>query len=134
VLTPSWPNGSAIIQMSNATAREIPYVLSGGHYTIDFDAVERAITPRTRLLIYTSPSNPLGWVASEQDQENLLEVARRHNLWLMADEVYERILLSGLTAPAAAKGAPSGSAPSILRKCKRDDAVVVIQSFSKPIA
>ena len=81
------------------------------------------MTPRTRLLLYTSPSNPLGWVATEQDQERLLEFTRRHNLWLMADEVYER-----LSIPTLAK---EDACPSILKKCTREDAVVVIQSFSK---
>jgi aspartate/methionine/tyrosine aminotransferase len=138
VLTPSWPNGAAIMQMSNATPREIPHVLSNGRYSIDFDALERAVTPRTRMLLYTSPSNPLGWVATERDQEQLLDFTRRHNLWLMADEVYERLYYPALTNPAPAeKGKPTGgsksmgSAPSILQKCTRDDAVVVIQSLSK---
>jgi aspartate/methionine/tyrosine aminotransferase len=131
VLTPAWPNGSAIIQMANCTPREIPYVLSDGRYVIDFDALERAVTPRTRMLLYTSPSNPLGSVATEAEQERLLEFTRRHHLWLMADEVYERLYYPALTAPVAQKGVPSGAAPSILKKCNRDDAVVVIQSFSK---
>jgi aspartate/methionine/tyrosine aminotransferase len=58
---------------------------------MDFDALGRAVTPRTRMLLYTSPSNPLGWVANEEEQEGLLEFARNHGLWLMADEVYERL-------------------------------------------
>lgn len=123
VLTPAWPNGSSIIQMSNAHVREIPHVLSGGRYSIDFDALERVVTPRTRLLLYTSPSNPLGWVATGEDQDRLLEFTRRHGLWLMADEVYERLYYPALASTAAA--------PSILQKCTRHDAVVVIQSFSK---
>ena len=132
VLTPAWPNGSSIIRMSNAQEREVPHVLSGGRYTIDFDALERAVTPRTRMLLYTSPSNPLGWVATEQDQDRLLDFTRRHNLWLLADEVYERLYYPALTsATPVPKGMPSGTAPSILKKCTRDDAVVVIQSFSK---
>jgi hypothetical protein len=141
VLTPSWPNGAAIMKMSNAIPREVPYVLSGGRYSIDFDALEGAVTPRTRMLLYTSPSNPLGWVASEDDQEKLLEFTRRHNLWLMADEVYERLYYPALTNPAAAAKEKPGSktmgsklmapAPSILTKCTRDDAVVAIQSLSK---
>lgn len=132
VLTPAWPNGSSIIQMSHAHPREIPYVLSAGRYTIDWDALERAVTPRTRLLLYTSPSNPLGWVATEQDQDRLLHFTRRHGLWLMADEVYERLYYPALTTTTPpAKGVPSGAAPSILKKCTREDAVVVIQSFSK---
>lgn len=130
VLTPSWPNGAAIMQMCNATPREIPYVLSGGRYSIDFDALENAVTPRTRLLLYTSPSNPLGWTATEQDQEKLLEFTRRHNLWLMADEVYERLYYPAMTAPVD-KGKPMPPAPSILRKATRDDAVVAVQSLSK---
>lgn len=130
VLTPNWPNGTAIIHMCGAAPREIPYVFSGGRYSIDFDALERAVRPRTRLLLYTSPSNPLGWVATEKDQENLLGFARRHDLWLIADEVYERLYYPALNAPLA-KGVPSGSAPSILKKCTREDAVMVAQSFSK---
>ena len=120
VLTPAWPNGAAILQMSHAVVKELPQPLVNGAYAIDFDALEAAVTSRTRVLLYTSPSNPLGWVATERDQEGLLEFARRHNLWLAADEVYERLYYGG-----------SAASPSILRKCTRDDAVVVIQSFSK---
>jgi hypothetical protein len=123
VLTPAWPNASAIIRMDNAVPVEIPLPLQGGRYTIDFDALERAVTPRTRLLAYTSPSNPLGWVATEVEQERLLDFARHHNLWLLADEVYDRLYYGGATL-----GVP---APSILRKATRDDAVMVAQSFSK---
>lgn len=123
VLTPAWPNGSRIVELSNGTVREIALLLANGRYAVDFGALERAVTPRTRLLIYTSPSNPLGWVASEQEQRGLLDFARRHNLWLLADEVYERLYYAG-----GQLGAP---APSILRLCARDDAVMVVQSFSK---
>ncbi len=123
VLTPAWPNGSANVAMANGCPCEIPHILRGGRYGIDFDALEAAVTPRTRLLIYTSPSNPLGWVATEQEQDRLLEFARRRGIWLMADEVYDRLYYR-----TAALGAP---APSILRKATRDDAVIVIQSFSK---
>ena len=125
VLTPAWPNGSAILQMSHAVVKEIPQPLVNGAYAIDFDALEAAITPRTRVLLYTSPSNPLGWVATERDQDRLLEFARRHNLWLAADEVYERLYYGEAFSERACV------APSILRKCTREDAVVAIQSFSK---
>jgi hypothetical protein len=65
VLTPSWPNGPSIIQMSHGRVKEIPHPLIGDRYAIDFDALEKAVTPRTKLLLYTSPSNPLGWVATD---------------------------------------------------------------------
>jgi len=123
VLTPAWPNGSSNVAMANAVAREIPHPLCGERYGIDFDALEAAITLRTRLLLYTSPSNPLGWVATDEEQRRLLDFSRRHGLWLMADEVYDRLYYAG---------GPLGTpVPSILRKATRDDAVMVVQSFSK---
>jgi len=122
LLTPAWPNASSIVAMANAIPRQIPQPLCDGRYRVDFDALEAAVTPRTRLLVYTSPSNPLGWVATEQEQAGLLEFARRHGLWLAADEVYDRLFYG------ARLGEP---APSILRQATRDDAVMVVQSFSK---
>ena len=123
VLTPAWPNASAIVSLANARAIEIAQPLEGDVYTIDFDAIERAVTPRTRLLIYTSPSNPLGWVATRRQQERLLDFSRRQGLWLMADEVYDRLYYAG-----ARLGEP---VPSILQLATRDDAVLVVHSFSK---
>jgi len=123
VLTPCWPNGSSIVIMANAVVRQIPHPLCGERYRVDFDALERAVTPRTRLLIYTSPSNPLGWVATVEEQQQLLDFARRHSLWLFADEVYDRLYYSG-----AQLGEP---VPSILKLATRDDAVAVVHSFSK---
>ena len=123
VLTPAWPNGSSIVAMANAVVRQIPQPLCGTRYGVDFDALEAAVNPRTRLLVYTSPSNPLGWVATADEQQRLLDFSRRHGLWLLADEVYDRLYYA---APQV--GTP---APSILRNATRDDAVLVVQSFSK---
>ena len=123
VLTPVWPNGPSNVAMANAVTRQIPHLLCGERYRVDFDALEAAVTPRTRLLLYTSPSNPLGWVATEEEQQGLLDFARRHGLWLLADEVYDRLYYAGARA-----GCP---VPSILKKASREDAVIVAQSFSK---
>jgi aspartate/methionine/tyrosine aminotransferase len=61
-------------------------------------------------------------VATRDEQHGLLDFARRHGLWLLADEVYDRLYYAG----------PLGRpVPSILRKATRDDAVLVVQSFSK---
>jgi len=125
LLTPAWPNASAMVAMSNARPVELALERCGERYQVNFDAIERAVTPRTRLLVYTSPSNPLGWVATETEQRGLLELARRHGLWLLADEVYERLYYE------AEPGVP---APTILKLATRRDAVVVTQSFSKSYA
>ncbi len=123
VLTPAWPNGSSSVMLANAAAVQVPHPLWGERYRVDFGALEAAVSPRTRLLVYTSPSNPLGWVATEEDQRRLLDFARRHDLWLLADEVYDRLYYAG-----ARLGDP---VPSILRMATRDDAVMVVHSFSK---
>lgn len=123
VLTPAWPNAAGAVAMCGGLAREVPQLLVDTRYTIDFEALESSVTPRTRLLYVTSPSNPLGWVAGEDEQARLLAFCREHDLWLLADEVYERLWYG-----AAEPGAP---APSILRLASRDDAVLVVQSFSK---
>ena len=123
LLTPAWPNATSNVLMDSGTPHEIRLTLRSGRYQVDFQALEEAVTPRTRLIVYTSPSNPLGWVATEEEQEGLLDFARRHDLWILADEVYDRIYYR-----AGELGAP---APSILRKATRKDAVMVVQSFSK---
>ena len=119
VLTPNWPNGSAIVSMYHGTPLEVPYTWNGERYEIDMDAIEAAVTPRCRAIVYASPSNPLGWVASTAEQRALLEFCRERRLWLLADEVYERVYYGGAVAP------------SILRLTSSDDAVIVVQSFSK---
>jgi len=123
VLTPAWPNGASNVALANGVAIEIPQPLIGDRYHIDFTALEAAVTPRTRMLLYTSPSNPLGWVATVDEQRRLLDFARRHRLWLVADEVYERLNYTGPT--------PTTPVPTILKLATRDDAVIVVQSFSK---
>ena len=123
VLTPAWPNGASNIALANAVPVEIAQPLVGDRYQIDFAALEAAVTSRTRMLLYTSPSNPLGWVATAEDQRRLLDFARRHKLWLLADEVYERLNYTGAKA--------TDPVPTILKLATRDDAVMVVQSFSK---
>ena len=119
VLTPNWPNASAIVSLFGGYTKEIPLVWSSKRYEINFAALEKALSPKTRLLVYTSPSNPLGWVANPEEQQAILDFCRRNGLWLLADEVYERIYFGGAVAP------------SILRLCTQEDAVIVVQSFSK---
>jgi len=123
VLTPAWQNQLSIPRMHNASVREVALQFVDGRYRVDFDALEAAVSDRTRLLIYTSPSNPTGWVASTREQQALLEFCRRHGLWLLADEVYERLWYRG-----AELGEP---VPSVLRLATREDPVFVVQSLSK---
>ena len=119
ILTPNWPNASAMVNMFGGRSVEVPFAFDGTRFAIDFEAIANAVTSRTRLLVYTSPSNPLGWIATVEEQKQLLDFCRVRGLWLLADEVYERLCYRGKTAP------------SIKRLCDPMDAVIVVQSFSK---
>jgi len=123
ILSPAWPNSTSIIALSHGVPIDVPLTLAGQRYEIDLAALEAAISPRTRLVVLTSPSNPLGWVADVREQRRVLELCRDRGLWLLVDEVYERIYYEGSEI-----GDP---APSILRLCDRSDPVHVVQSFSK---
>lgn len=71
-------------------AEPVPYSLRPEHgFAPDLDELERLVTDRTRVIIVNSPSNPLGVVFDETQLRGLLDFARRHDLWVLSDEVYE---------------------------------------------
>ncbi|ROQ41208.1 aspartate aminotransferase [Frondihabitans sp. PhB188] len=71
-------------------AHAVPYALSAEHgFEPDVDALEPLVTDRTRAIIVNSPSNPLGTVFGEALLRRILDFARRHDLWVISDEVYE---------------------------------------------
>src|SRR6267142_126112 len=61
----------------------------------DMEEIARKVTPRTSAIIFNSPNNPTGTVFSQAALEQLAALAARHNLWMISDEVYARILFSG---------------------------------------
>ena len=69
----------------------VPYPLRPERsFQPDLDELESLVTPRTRALIVNTPSNPLGSTFDRTTLESLIDLARRHDLWLISDEVYER--------------------------------------------
>jgi aspartate aminotransferase/aminotransferase len=84
-------------------------------FQIDLDRVEAAITPRTKLILFNSPANPTGVVATETEVRGLAEIARRHQIALVSDEIYSRFCYDRpLLSPATF-----------------DDRTIVIDGFSK---
>ena len=72
--------------------------------------LEAAITPKSRLLILNSPSNPTGAVYSRAELEELVAVALRHNLYIMSDEIYEHLLYDGVAFASPATFSPEAEA------------------------
>jgi aspartate/methionine/tyrosine aminotransferase len=118
-LTPAWPNFAAAAALSGANPVAVPLDFSGGRWQVDLDRVEAAITAKTRVLFVNTPSNPTGWTATREDLADLLALARRHDLWIMADEIYALYHYAG------------GRAASFLDVMEEDDRILFVNSFSK---
>ena len=98
---PGWPNTRIMLAWTGTRGLFYP-CHPAYHFSPDLDALERLVTPKTRLLLINSPNNPTGAVYSQATVERLIEFAQRHNLWLISDECYDQILLDGSwTSPAA---------------------------------
>src|SRR5216683_1894175 len=98
---PGWPNTRLMLTWVGATGVFYPCPEADG-FQPDIDAIERLVTPRTKMLLINSPNNPTGAVYPRQTIERLVELAQRHNLWLLSDECYDQIILDGSwTSPAS---------------------------------
>lgn len=64
-------------------------------YQIDFDQLESLVTPQTKMMILNSPSNPIGMVFNRSQIETITRFVKKHDLWLLSDEVYETYVYSG---------------------------------------
>jgi aminotransferase len=92
---PSWVNYAAAARLTGAVP--VPVSLrESNNYQIDPDEAQRAITPRTRLLVIASPHNPTGAVQSPETLRRLAELAVRNDLVVLSDEIYEKIIYDGL--------------------------------------
>ena len=120
VLTPLWPNVAAAVRVAGAEAIEVPLALGELGFELDLPRIEAAIRPNTRLLALASPGNPTAWTATADDWSHLVAICRRHDLWLAADGVYERLVYDGSTV-----------APSPLNVPGARERTIVVQSFSK---
>jgi len=118
-LEPQWPNIANLIHLSGGEGRPVPLAFRDGDWRLDMDAVVRACDARTRAIVYSTPANPTGWTASREDLAALLAFGRERGIWIVSDEVYNRLYWDG------------PSAPSILEIAENEDLVLSINSFSK---
>jgi aspartate aminotransferase len=77
-------------------AKAVPFFLEEkNQFQPDVAEIAAKITPRTKVLIFNSPNNPTGTVFSEKTLERIAALAIEHDLWVLADEIYARILFAG---------------------------------------
>ena len=91
---PGWPNFRMMLSWTDAKGVFYPCRPADG-FQPDLDALAHLITPRTKLIVVNSPNNPTGAIYPRKTIEKLVELAQRHNLWMISDECYDQIVLDG---------------------------------------
>jgi aspartate aminotransferase len=119
IVSPAYAIFRNAVTLSGGQPRPVPLVRDRDGFRLDLDRVRGAIDDRTRMLIVNSPSNPTGWMITPDEQRRLYDIAQQHDLMLLSDEVYERLVFDQSVAPSFARLAPS------------KENLIVVNSFSK---
>jgi aspartate/methionine/tyrosine aminotransferase len=116
---PGWANYPPIVHVLNG--RPVFYPLDPQHrFEPDLEALEARIGPRAKVIIVNSPGNPTGAVFGRAPLAGIVELARRHDLWVISDECYDELVFEGRHVSTGAVGDP--------------ERVVTVFTFSKSYA
>ncbi|HEY9619464.1 MAG TPA: pyridoxal phosphate-dependent aminotransferase [Crinalium sp.] len=91
---PYWVSYPEMVKLAEGVPVIVPTTLEAG-YRVTADQLRQAITPKTKLLVFNSPSNPTGMVYTPDEVRAIADVVVEHNIWVVADEIYEKILYDG---------------------------------------
>ena len=121
VADPTWSNHPNHPELAGGKSVRVP-VYEKNNFTYAIEDLEKALTPRTKAILLNTPSNPTGAVIQHEDIIKICEFAKAHNLFIVSDEVYYRIIFDGqkFWSPAMMDG--------------MKDLVIISQSFSKTYA
>ncbi len=118
---PGYPIYESQIEFHGGKALPYGYVEGKENFELDMDAIERQITPRTKILIFNDWQNPTGAECSSQEIEKLAELALKHDLYVLCDEAYFDVRYEGKSVSLA-------SIPGMAERS------VILYSFSKKFA
>lgn len=119
IVAPAYAIYANGVAMAGGEARMAPLVANGDRFALDLDRVRHSVDANTRVLVVNSPSNPTGWMITPGEQRALAELAARHDLMILSDEVYERL----------AYDVPLGA--SFAGIVEDRNRLIVVNSFSK---
>ncbi len=119
VPSPVWPNLPAAAEILGGEVVRVALRPVDDAWSLDLDELFDACPPHTGALLINSPNNPTGWMLEDDEQERILKFCRERDIWLIADEVYSRIVYD------------RDYAPSFADKVADDDKYLIINSFSK---
>ena len=117
---PGFPSYEAAVRLAGAKPVPVPLVEEEG-FDLDLDAFDAALSPRTRMILLNSPSNPTGGINSARTLAHVSAAARRHDWWVLSDEIYNRLVYEG-------------EAPSVVSLPDMVERTIVADGFSKTYA
>jgi len=118
---PGFPSYRAIIDVAEGVP--VPVRLSEDKkFSFDLEALDQLVNDRTKVIIINSPSNPTGGVLAKAELEHIAEIAKKHDCWLLSDEIYSRTVYEGMGAPSIA------AIPGMSER------TVIVDGFSKTYA
>jgi aspartate/methionine/tyrosine aminotransferase len=119
-VVPLWPNLQEIPKILGASVRTVALRFHESGWRLEVEELLKELTPGTKALYINSPSNPTGWTITRGEQRAILEHCRRHGIWILADDAYERLYFG-----------EGGVAPSFLQIGETDDRLISANTFSK---
>jgi aspartate/methionine/tyrosine aminotransferase len=125
IVSPIWPNIFQACKIAGASPRlvRLDEDWETGRWRLDLRKLFDACDERTKAFFICSPGNPTGWMASAEEQKQILEFARARGIAIISDEVYGTLVYDG-----------AAHSPSFLSIAEPEDALFVVGSFSKPWA
>lgn len=119
-ITPIWKNLLGAVELAQAKTKQVPldYDDQTG-WSLDLQKIVDACTEKTKAILIVTPSNPTGWMMSEEEMKTLMDFARERRIWIISDEVYNRSVYD------------QTHAPSFLEVAQAEDLLMTVNSFSK---
>jgi aspartate/methionine/tyrosine aminotransferase len=98
---PGFPSYRAIVELAGGVPAPVP-LLEEADFTFDLTEFDRRVTPKTRLIILNSPSNPTGGIIPPDDLAHILRRAEENESWILSDEIYLRLIYDDAAATSIA--------------------------------
>jgi aspartate/methionine/tyrosine aminotransferase len=119
IIDPVWPNMGGAARLAGAEVRSVRMDHGPAGWTLDLGKLAKAMDAGTRAVFFASPGNPTGAMVLIETQREMLAMCRARGVWLIADEVYNRMVFG------------ANAAPTILDHAEPEDRLIVVNSFSK---
>lgn len=91
---PGYPIYESVVNYLGGTSVPLP-LLEEKDFNFSLEELEKLITPKTKLIVINTPQNPTGGVLTRETLEGMARLAKKHDLWVLSDEIYDRIIYEG---------------------------------------